>query len=318
MQANNVAPNPLLSNIAVSFKNRAYVADQLLTPVAVPRMLCQYVEWDQGVTFKTPKAEMSQNATANVLDVKGEKKAITLRTRALQALVDELERSQAPEAQIEAMKTEALQNAILLDREINAAAKITTTGLYVTGNTDDLTGSDQWSDDDSDPVGAVIAAHSALPMDGTVFLCGRDVADRLRVHPAILDALRLTSSAGRATDEQIARLFNVERMIVGSAKVDTAGEGLAANAELIWQESGGGGMALLAYVSTSPPSPLMDQPTFGYIPTLGGGTPTTRVYRSVDPTAGTGGGLTRIKAETAYETLISAPSMGFLWTSVLS
>jgi hypothetical protein len=62
----------------------------------------------------------------------------------------------------------------------------------------------------------------------------------------------------------------------------------------------------------------MDQPTFGYIPTLGGGTPTTRVYRSIDPTAGTGGGLTRIKAETAYETLISAPSMGFLWTSVLS
>jgi hypothetical protein len=318
MQANNLAPNPLLSNIAVDFKNRAYVADQILTQVPVPNMLCQYIEWDQGVTFKTPKAEMAQNGTANVLEVKGSKKAITLATRALQSLVDELERTQAPMAQIEAMKTEKLQNALLLDREIRVAAQITTTGLYVTGNTDDLTGSDQWSDDDSDPVGAVIAAHSVLPMDANVFLVGRDVMDRLRVHPAILDALRLTTSAGRATDEQIARLFNVDKVIVASAKFDAAGEGLAADSSLVWQEAGGGGMALLAYVTATPPSPLMDQPTFGYIPTLGGGTPTTRVYRSIDPTAGTGGGLTRIKAETAYETLISAPSMGFLWTSVLS
>ncbi len=317
MQANKVAPNPLLSQVAVDFKNRTYVADQILTPVDVPFMLCQYIEWDQGVTFKTPKAEMGQNGAANTIDVLGSKKAITLDTRALAAYVDELERTQAPQAQIEAMKTEKLQNGILLDREIRVAKKLTDTGVLTNG--DDLSGTEQWSSDDSDPVAQVAAAQATLPVRGNTMLLGYDVWNRLRIHPKVLEALQFTNSSGLASVEQIRRLFEVEKLIIGEAYVDTAGEGLPADKELIWQESGGGGMALLAYVSTTPPSPLMDQPTLGYLPTRGGaGSPSTRVYRSVVPNIGTGGGATHIKAETDYGILVSAPSMSFLFTSVLS
>jgi hypothetical protein len=259
---------------------------------------------------------MAQNAVANMLEVSATKTAFSLVTHALQVVIDELEREQAPESQIEAMKVAKLQNALLLKREIDVAAACTNASVIT--QTTDLSSTGQWSHADSAPIQAIQTAHASLPRKANTFVAGADVIARLRVHPDILEALQFTASSGLATLEQLARLFEVDRVLEGRAKKDTAGEGLAASKGLIWQEAAGGGIALLCYVDPSPPSPLMDQPTFGYLPTMGGGAPTTRIYRSIDPNMGTGAGVTRIKGETAYKPLISAPTMGYLWTSVLT
>ncbi len=316
-QASALFQSPLLSQIAVDFKNEEYIADKILTPVQVPKMFGQYLLWDSGVTFKLPKTEMAQNAVANMLELAASKQSFSLVTHALQVVVDELEREQAPESQIEAMKVAKLVNALLLQREIDVAAALTNVTTFA-GQTTDLSSTGQWSHASSLPINAVQTAHTALGRKGNTFVAGADTIARLRVHPQILEALQFTASAGLATLDQLARLFEVDRVLEGRAKKDTAGEGLTASKSLIWQESGGGGMAMLCYVDRSPPSPLMDQPTLGYLPTMGGGSPTTRIYRHVDPNVGTGGGVTRIKGETTYKPLISAPTMGYLWTSVLT
>lgn len=315
-QATSLYQSPLLSQIAVDFKNKQYIADKILTPVQVPKMFGQYLVWDSGVTFKIPKTEMAQNAVANMLEVAATKTSFSLVTHALQVVIDELEKDQAPEAQIEAMKVAKLQNALLLQREIDVAAQLCSASVIT--QTTDLSSTGQWSHASSLPINAVQTAHATLPRKANTFVAGSDVIARLRVHPQILEALQFTASAGLATLDQIARLFEVDRILEGEAVKDTAGEGLSASKSLVWQESGGGGMALLCYVDPSPPSPLMDQPTLGYLPTLGGGVPSTRIYRHVDPNMGTGAGVTRIKGETAYGVLVSAPTMGYLWTSVLT
>ncbi len=315
-QASSLYQSPLLSQIAVDFKNRAYIADQILTPVAVPKMLGQYLVWDSGATFKLPKTTMAQYGQANLLELAATKASFALDTHALQAVIDDLERDQAPEAQIEAMKVAKLQNALLLQREIDVAAQLCSTSVIT--QTSDLSGSAMWSSSASNPVTAIQTAAATMPTRPNVFLAGRDVINRLRTHPVILTAIQYSERGGLAPMNALADLFEVDKILVGDAFKDTAGEGLAASKGLIWQESGGGGMALLAYVDPSPPSALMDQPTLGYIPTLGGGTPTTRIYKSTDANFGTGAGVTRIKAETAYDVLISAPTMAYLWTSVLT
>ncbi len=315
-QASSLYQSPLLSQIAVDFKNRAYIADQILTPVQVPKMLGQYLVWDPGVTFKLPKTAMAQYAQANMLELAATKDSFQLVTHALQAVIDELERDQAPEAQIEAMKVAKLQNALLLQREIDVAAQLCSTSVIT--QTSDLSGSNMWSSSASNPITAIQTAAATLPTRPNVFLAGRDVINRLRTHPVILSAIQYTERGGLAPMNALADVFEVDKILVGDAFKDTAADGLSASKSLIWQESGGGGMALLAYVDPSPPSPIMDQPTLGYIPTLGGGAPTTRIYKHVDQNAGTGAGVTRIKAETAYGVLVSAPTMGYLWTSVLS
>jgi hypothetical protein len=315
-QATSLYQSPLLSQIAVDFKNRAYIADQILTPVAVPKMLGQYLAWDQGATFKLPKTEMAQYGQANLLELAASKRSFSLVTHALQAVIDDLEREQAPEAQIELMKVAKLQNALLLQREIDVAAELLDTAVIT--QTTDLSGSDMWSSSLSNPVTAIQTAAASLPTRPNVFIAGRDVINRLRTHPTILSAIQYTERGGLAPMNALADLFEVDKVLVGDAFKDTAADGLSASKSLIWQESGGGGVALLAYVDPSPPSALMDQPTLGYLPTLGGGAPATRVSKWTDQNFGTGGGVTRIKAETAYGVLVSAPTMAHLWTSVLS
>src|SRR6185369_64696 len=155
-QASGLYQSPLLSQIAVDFKNRSYIADSVLTPVGVPTMLGQYLEWDKGVTFKTPKTEMAQNGEANLIDVKATKRPFSLVTHALQAVIDELERSQAPAAQIEAMKTMKLQNGLLLQREIDVAEQLMDPSVIT--NNDDLTSTDIWSNAASLPINAVMEA----------------------------------------------------------------------------------------------------------------------------------------------------------------
>ncbi len=316
-QSTALYQSPLLSQLAVDYKNRAYIAAEVLTQVSVPKMLGQYLLWDESVTFKNQKTEMAQNATANMLEVAASKQTFQLKTHAIQGLIDPLERDQAPEAQIERMIVEKIQNALLLQLEIDVAAQLCS-GSVITQN-DDLGGADCWSASTGTPISDVTAAADTLPIRPNTLVLGRDSWSALRTNAQILSALNWGGvSPGTATTAQVAGLLDLDRILVGDAFVDTAAEGLAADKELVWQESGGGGMALLCYVTPSAPSALMNSPTLGYIPTLGGGSPATRIYQWVDQNVGTGGGATHIKGETAYGVLVSAASMGFLWTSVVS
>jgi hypothetical protein len=312
-QASGLYQSPLLSQIAVDFKNRDYIADKILTPVSVPKMLGQYLVWDQGVTFKIPKTEMAQNGQANMLEVKATKTPFSLTTHAQQAVIDELEIDQAPEAQIQAMKTSKLANVLLLQREIAVAAALTT-GASFGSQTDALAGDECWDHADALPINQIMTAADLLPQRPNTLVLGRPAWSALRTNAQILDALRGVAAPGTATIEQVQRLFELDRILVGDAFKDTAGEGLAATKASIWGDN-----ALLCYVDPSPPSPLMDQPTLGYLPTYGGGSvPTMRTFSWVDQNYGTGSGVRRIKVETAYSVLLSAPSMGFLFTNCVT
>ncbi len=304
--------SPLLSQVAVDFKNREYVADQILTPVSVPNLQGQYLVWDQGVTFKDPQTKMAQDASPGMLDLKATKSSFTLSIHAQAAFVDPLEVSQAPEAQVRAMKVAKLANAILLRRELDVAAQLTSTSVLTSNTT--LAGVTQWSDyTNSDPINAIAVQADALPRRPNVFIAGRDVITKLRMHPKVLSAIQYTQTGGMAPLDALAALFEVDKIIIGDAFKDTAGEGLAASKSRIWGKD-----AILAYVDPSPPSPIMDQPTLGYIPTLSAAGLTMQTFIARDPMRGTGQGVEFIKVETTYGIVVSAPSMGFLWKAAVA
>jgi hypothetical protein len=311
-QNSSLYQSRVLSQIAVDFKNREYVADQILTPVRVPQMLGQYLVWDQGVTFKDPKTQMGQNGSPNVMDLKATKTSFSLNIHAQATYVDPLELSQAPEAQVRAMKVAKLANIIMLRRELDVAAQLTSTSVMTSNTT--LSGTSQWSDfTNSDPITAIMAQADALPRRPNTFIAGRDVISKLRTHTKILTAIQYTQTGGMAPLTALADLFEVDRIIVGDAFKDTAAENLTAVKTRIWGKD-----AILCYVDPSPPSPLMDQPTLGYLPTLESNGLTMRTTVSRDPQRGTGDGAEFIKVETSYGILVSAPSMGYLWKAAVA
>jgi hypothetical protein len=301
--------SPLLSSIAVDFKNREYIAPQILTPVVVPRLQGQYLVWDQGVTFKDPKTQMGQDASPNMIDLKATKSAFSLDIHAQAAYVDPLEQSQAPEAQVRAMKIAKLMNIIELRRELDVAAQLTSTSVLTSNTT--LSGTGQWSDyTNSDPINAIAVQADALPKRPNTFIAGRDVITKLRMHPKVLSAIQYTQTGGMAPLSALAALFEVDRILVGDAFKDTAADNLTAVKSRIWGKD-----AILAYIDPSPPSPLMDSPTLGYLPTLG---MNAQVYTGRNPERGTGSGSEFLKVETAYGILVSAPSMAYLWKAAVA
>jgi hypothetical protein len=305
--------DPVLSQIAVDFKNRDYIADQVLTQVNVPLMFGRYLVWDQGVTFKNPHTAYQADGSPGMLELKATQSSFSLEPKAIAAYVDELEVSQAPQAQVRSMKVAKLVNVLQLDLEMKVAAQLTSTTVMT--NTAALSGTSQWSDFvNSDPISAILTQADALPKRPNTFIAGRDVISKLRTHTKILTAIQYTQRGGIAPLEALAALFEVDRILVGDAFKDTANEGQTPTKSRIWGKN-----AILAYIDPSPPSPLMDSPTLGYLPTLAGpAIPPFRVYTARDSMRGTGQGREFIKCETVYGVLVSAPSMGFLWTTAVA
>lgn len=304
--------SPLLSQIAVDFKNRDYIADQVLTPVTVPKLQGQYLVWDQGVTFKTPRTAYGQDGQVSSIDVKGVKTSFSLNIEALSTWIDELELQQADINYLRALKVSKLVNAMRLRLEIDVAAQLRSTAVLTQNAT--LAGVTQWSDfTNSDPANAILTQQDNLPRKANTLILGRQVLTQLKRHPKILDVTKYTQF-GFAPTAALATLFEVDRILVGEALQDTAADGQAASKGFIWGKD-----AILAYIDPSPPSPLMDQPTLGYIPRMGGGGATPwRTYTAVVPTVGTGAGREFIKTETSYGVLVSAPTMAFLWKNAVA
>lgn len=305
--------NPVLSKIAVDFKNRDFIADKVLTPVDVAQKFGKYLLWDQGVTFKTPRVDFSQDGSPGELEVKGTLAPFSLESKAIRARIDPEEISQAPIAQVRGIKTGKLVNAHQLAIEIAVAGQLRSTSVLTSNTT--LSGTSQWSDFvNSDPIGAILTQADQLPTRPNTFIAGRDVISKLRTHTKILNAIQYVQRGGIAPLEALAALFEVDRILIGDSFQDTAAEGQTASKSRIWGKD-----AILAYIAPANPNPLMDQPTLGYMPTLAGpNTPPYRVYTSIDPLHGTGEGHEVVKVETAYGTLISAPSMAFLWKNAVA
>lgn len=120
-----------------------------------------------------------------------------------------------------------------------------------------------WSDPASDPIGDVRRAKTAM-LQSTGFepnklTLGRLVYDVLVDHPDIIDRLKYGQTASKpaqATKEDLARLFEVDEVLVMNGIENTAKEGQTASHSFI-----GGNHALLTY---SPAQPGIMVPSAGY------------------------------------------------------
>jgi hypothetical protein len=93
--------------------------------------------------------------------------------------------------------------------------------------------------------------------------CSREVYDGLAENPSILEAIKYTN-LGSLTPELLARMFEVDELYIADGVVNTAEKGQAESISRIWGKD-----FVLGYHTKEPPSPLLDQPTCGYIVRLG-------------------------------------------------
>jgi hypothetical protein len=149
-----------------------------------------------------------------------------------------------------------LTQQALIRKERQWASDFFTTGVWTT----DKTVTNQWSDYvNSDPLGDVDEGKEQILTDTgmlpNTLVLSYKVFNKLKNHPDIVDRIKYTSSRV-VTEDVLASLFGVSRILVPKAIADTTAEGKAAAPALIH-----GKHALLCYVA---PSPGLEAVSAGY------------------------------------------------------
>ncbi len=160
-----------------------------------------------------------------------------------------------------------LSNALRLQREIKFMTEYFATGKWGNewaGVTSDAGTNEfiQWDQSTgSTPVQNVIEACTAVEkstgLRPNVGVISREVFDQLKVHSDLRDYFKYTTSES-IDRAMMARLFELDEVVVASAAYDSAAEGAAASMGFI-----AGKHMLLAYRT---PTPALLTPSAGYIP----------------------------------------------------
>lgn len=238
-----------LTAIAVNFQNPdvALVADQVLPRHDVGDENYKYDYYPPEEVFTVPDTTVGRRGAVPQVEFSAEQRTGTVVDRGLESPVpnSDIDRARRQRANNnssydpEARAVEGLKHLVDLDREVRVASLVTNLATYDADKRVTLAGADKWSDPNSDPIGDVLAGQDATfiarPNYGVM---GRDVYTVLRTHPKILKAVHGNDGdSGVATKEQIARIFELNELLIGDSFVNTARKGQAANYARTWQNS---------------------------------------------------------------------------------
>lgn len=143
--------------------------------------------------------------------------------------------------------TDLITSKLLLGRELAVKAMATDANNYPTTHKVTLSGSDQWDEYASaDPMGDMKAGrnaiHAALFVQPNLTIIPYQVMSALEDHPDFIERIKY-SQVGVVSEELIARLFRMPRIVVPGAGTNTAHMGQPESIAYIW-----GTDVLMAYV----------------------------------------------------------------------
>lgn len=246
---NQVVVDQALTNVSVKYTNEEYIADLIFPVFRVGKQTGKYYVYDKS-NLRPEKSLRGAGSPSNEVDFGvSPDGTYSCDDHALKSFVPQEIQDQA-DAAINVLidETEAVTEKLLIEKEQSLAA-IVTSGSNIT-QTVALSSTDQWSDmDNSDPIGDIRTAkatiHAAVLKTPNVLVLGKQVFDQLCDHPQIVERVKY-SQLGVITEELMARVFGVDKIIVGKAGYNSAAEGQTDTIAYIWGKN-----ALLAFVNPS-------------------------------------------------------------------
>lgn len=247
--------DPVLTSTAIAYSNDEYLAEKIFPSFPVKKQSAKHFIYDRG-KFRVNDNKRGQGANSNEV-------TLNLTTglpyfaedHALRQFVadEDVENAETPTTPF-VDATENVMEMHMVARERELAVLITSTGTMTQNVT--LSGTDQWNDyTNSDPIGDVRVArqaiHNAIHKNPNTLILGKQAYDVLADHPAVVERVKY-SQLGVLTPELLARLFDVERVLVAGAGYNTADEGQADTMSYIWGKN-----AILAYIAPSVRPKLM-------------------------------------------------------------
>lgn len=311
----NVHIDRALTNLAVMYRNREFIADLVMPVVTVSKKSDKFFKFKPETMFNVAAvdmigAESKPGRPSIALDTPGTYSCVD---RGLTDFISTDEEINADAPLSPRMDvTEILTNYLLLARELRAAGEVFDTGNYGS-NTSALVGLARWDTAASDPVANIDTALRTPLVRPNVMVIGEEAYDGLRSNPKLLQYVlsRAGTRSGpvpmRPDEQMIADAFRLDRVVVGTAIYNTAAEGASASYSRVWGKS----CALIRVEDR--PSPRRTA-TFGYTFRFGA-METSTFY---DGMPGRAGGTYIKVAHSDADQVIGGSSVGYLYTTVVS
>lgn len=300
---------PYLTSIAVGYKNKNLIADDVLPRVMVGSPLFQYTKYNLGDQFTIPDTKVARTSAPGQVEFTGNVVTDSTEDHALDAPIPNSDTEAAKAANIpgydpEARAAENVSAIIALDREVRAAGLAFNPANFGASNKVTLT--NPWSDKTlGDPLTDLQSALDASLNRYNILVLGQKAATALSRHPTIVEAFYGNSAtSGIVPLSFLAGLLQLDAVYIGQAYSNTAKPGQTLVNARVWDPT----KALLLYRDSVPSA---DSGTsFGLTAQWG-----QKISgRLIDPDMGMRGGI-RVRVGESVKELITANDLGYLFSN---
>jgi|TARA_R110000787_G_scaffold4258_1_gene16510 hypothetical protein len=308
----DVHVDAILTNMSVAYMQEAYafVASRAFPQVQVQKQTDKYFVYDQADFFRDQVQRRADGTQSAGTGYSLSTASYSAEVYALHKDIGDQTRANADDPlDMDMDATRFLTQQMLIRQEVEWASAAFNTGIWGTDSTPGVL----WDAANSTPIAnietgknAVLTATGYVPntviMSYKVFSALMDNAD-------IVDRIKYTSVES-VSEDLLARLFNVDRVLIMAGTYNTAANGATASYSQIGDKD-----VLLCY---TPDNPGLMQPSAGY----------TMVWNGVSSGMGTSSAISRfrleaekadrIEIEAAWDTKIVSSALGYFLSNVTS
>jgi hypothetical protein len=228
-----------LTNFAVEYGNADFIASRVAPFVPVVHKSDEYYTFTKKDKFTIPEDIRGPKSEANEVDWSSSTDTYACIDRALRDfLADSIVGNADPVVNPRQRTTNFLVDLLLLAHERRVAASVFATGSYGASYRTALSGGDQLDKyATSDPLGVIETGREACFRPPNICVLGAEVYSKLKHHPAIIDKVKggaTVDKAAMVNTRLLAELFEVDEVLVGRAKYNSANKGATASYSYVW------------------------------------------------------------------------------------
>lgn len=228
-----------LSQMSVQYKNEEYIWPQVFPRLPVKKRSDKYFVYDKDQQFRLPSDALSAKAMPNQVEMKLSNDNYSVKDRGLSDYVSAEEEANADSPlRPRADSAEFLTDQLHLAQEKRVADVAFAAATYPTANKIQLSGTGRWGQSADDPINDILTGLDTAFMRPNTIVMGAEVFSVFRSLPEVIDAVKASVGAqprgGIASLPEIAQLFDVQRVLVGRARYNTAKEGQTGAYSRIW------------------------------------------------------------------------------------
>ena len=247
VRPSNVHVSEVLTSISVMYANGELIGDRIMPPIVGAtsgKLSATWYSFDKRDRMAYPEDTMDESSDPAETNQNRSTQSATLRVRSLRELVDQytIQNQDQPLNEL----VDAQQNVaygLKFRRELRVISEATTAGNFGS-NTIAIAAGDRWDSSTGGDPGGVVDAAKAATWTGAgggrwVGAMSLNVYNVLKRHPKILDTFKYGATPGgpkSATRQMLAEYFDLDEILVGEARKDTANLGQSASYSRMWPD----------------------------------------------------------------------------------